>query len=82
MGVEVLRQEKRPVMPDLKAHQRATRLVADFMNAEFEDPQHVVQWLIDHIAAAIEDAERATRRRDRHRFWRELPRADHRSLGH
>jgi hypothetical protein len=48
-------------MPDLTANQRATRLVADFMNAEFEDPQHVMQWLIDHIAAAIEDAEKLAR---------------------
>jgi hypothetical protein len=51
-------------MPDLTANQRATRLVADFMNAEFEDPQHVLQWLFEHFAAAIEEAETAARRRD------------------
>jgi hypothetical protein len=49
-------------MPDLTAHQRATSIVHDFLEAEFDDQQGAARWLIERIAAALEQAEKVARR--------------------
>jgi hypothetical protein len=48
-------------MPNLTAHQRATQIAADFIEAELDDDQDATRWLIERITAAIEDAETAAR---------------------
>jgi hypothetical protein len=48
-------------MTNLTAHQRATQIATDFLDAELDDDQDAARWLIERITAAIEDPETAYR---------------------
>jgi hypothetical protein len=51
-------------MANLTCRQRAECIVHDFLEAEFDDRQGEMRWLVERIAIAIEDAETAARNAD------------------
>jgi hypothetical protein len=52
-------------MRDLRAHDRATQIAGEFLQTEFDDKNKARRWLVEHVTAAIRDAE--TSERDVHR---------------